>query len=150
MARLTKIQLEEKLKETENELEKYQKWLLESEMKYDEILEEKQLQFEKLPRYIEMTKQIEIMENTLKSYEDVIETMKKTKVNLRNKIQKLMEENKSLEERIKNINTINDTIVHNSRNAGRKPKSKEKIQEQLQQIKNLLMMEKKKKKYVLL
>ncbi len=145
MAKLTKIQLEEKLKETEQELKQYQKWLLESETKYNKIIEDKQLQFEKLPRYIEMTNQIKIMEDTLEAYKSIIETGKKTETNLRSTIQELVEENENLKECIKNTNTINDTIIHNSRNAGRKPKSEKKIQEQLQQIKNLLNDGKKEK-----
>lgn len=144
MANITKAHLEKQIAELNEELNKYRQWLTESEKKYNELINEKELQFNKLPEYIQMKNEIEqqrVIINTkndiIRSSENIKESLWHDKEVLQEKIEKLQEENMLLKESIKN-QTVNNDNIHNARNAGRKPKPEEKIQEQLQQLEKLL------------
>lgn len=137
MARTTKTDLEQRLTEKEEELNKYRQWLMESEEKYNKLVDEKTEQFKLLPEYLQMKNRIERLESMQQNSEYIIKKKKEKEENLRNKIQALLEENNQLKESIKNKTVINDT-KHNARGAGRKHKSAEKIQEQLQDLNRLL------------
>lgn len=51
MAKVTKAQLEEHIKNLENELKQYKNWLMESESKYNDLLEMKDGALNNLPAY---------------------------------------------------------------------------------------------------
>lgn len=151
MARTTKADLEKRIIELEDQLSKYQQWLIDSEAKYNKLINEKEEQLESLPTYQQMKSHIERLELINKNNEASIAHKKETEKKLRNKIQEILaetkqleEENEQLKESIKNQTIINDTM-YNVRGAGRKPKSIEQIQEQLQQIQSLLAHGKKEK-----
>lgn len=137
MARTTKADLEKENAELREEKRKLLNILDEDNQKYNELMEQKISDFHKLPEYQSMKKDIAQLEEIKKLNENTIERQKKTESALRNKIQELLAENKQLKENIKNQAIINDT-KHNARGAGRKPKSSEKTQEQLQDLNRLL------------
>lgn len=153
MPRITKADLEQRLVEKEEELDKYRKWLQESEEKYNRVIEEKTEQFRLLPEYIQMQRRIERLESMQKSNEYTIEHKKEKEKELRDKIQELLAENKQLKSAVDNQSSDtkelqtqiqellaenkqlkNDlesrTVVSESRNvrgAGRRPISEEKV-----------------------
>jgi len=137
MARETKAQLEEKIARLEQQLETCWTLLNESDRKYNELMEAKELPFKELPIYSQMEKTIKDLETMNNAYKESVVRLKKNEKKLKGKIQRLAEENSQLKESLKNQNTFNDTI-HNPRNAGRKPKSPEVLNRQLQQLNSLL------------
>lgn len=119
----TKASLEVELEETKAELKKYRQWLMESEEKYNKLVDEKETLLEGLPAYKQaMTRN--------KNLEIINKANEKTITRLKNKLAAYEVENSQLRETVKNIN--------DSKKAGRKPKSPEKIQKQLDQLKALL------------
>ena len=62
MAKVTKAQLEEHIKNLENELKQYKNWLMESENKYNDLLEMKDEQLNNLPAYKQMKNHVERLE----------------------------------------------------------------------------------------
>lgn len=137
MARITKAELEKKVEELEKQLADCQKWLMESENKYSQLAEVKEEEFKKLPLYENMEKAIERLEFVKSQNENTIRHKEKTEIDLRNKIQELLEENKQLKESAKNQTVINGSI-HNARGAGRKPKPDDITRQQLCQIESYL------------
>lgn len=109
MAKVTKAQLEEHIKNLENELKQYKNWLMESENKYNDLLEMKDEQLNNLPAYKQMKNHVERLEFLNKEQQGTIEW--------------LQHDNKHLKEYI-DSRTL---IEHNIRKAGRKPKSKEQL-----------------------
>lgn len=136
MARTTKADLEKQIAELEEENRKLLNILNEDNQKYSNLMEQKSSEFHKLPEYQRMEKDIRQLEERRKLNDATIERQKKTESSLRNKIQELLKENEQLKS-AKNKTLINDSI-HNSRNAGRKPKSKDIIQQQVHQIESYL------------
>lgn len=137
MARTTKADLEEQIAKLEEENKKLLNILNEDNQKYNELIEQKSSEFHKLPEYEQMKRDIAQLEEIKNFNENIIERQKKTESTLRDKIQELLAENRELQENIKKQTVVNDTI-RNARGAGRKPKSLEKIQEQLQYLNKLL------------
>lgn len=128
MARITKADLENRIAELEQQLTNYQKWLMESEEKYNNLVEKKESQLESLPEYQQMKNRIEQLELIKKLNEDTIKHKDKTEKVLREKINKLQVENKEFK------------TIHNARGAGRKPMSEEKVM----QLENLVKQGQKK------
>lgn len=119
----TKTALEAELEETKAELKKYRQWLMESEEKYNKLVDEKETQLEELPVYIQMKSHVERLGLINKANEETI-------TRLENKLAAYEAENSQLRETVKNIN--------DSKKAGRKPKPPEKTEAQLKQLKALL------------
>lgn len=120
MAKVTKAQLEEHIKNLENELKQYKNWLMESEKKYNDLLEMKDEQLNNLPAYKQMKNHVERLEFLNKEQQSTIEW--------------LQNDNKHLKEYI-DSRTL---IEHNTRKAGRKPKSKEQLESELKNLDILL------------
>ena len=120
MAKVTKAQLEEHIKNLENELKQYKNWLMESENKYNDLLEMKDEQLNNLPAYKQMKNHVERLEFLNKEQQGTIEW--------------LQHDNKHLKEYI-DSRTL---IEHNIRKAGRKPKSKEQLESELKNLEILL------------
>lgn len=120
MAKVTKAQLEEHIKNLENELKQYKNWLMESENKYNDLLEMKDEQLNNLPAYKQMKNHVERLEFLNKEQQSTIEW--------------LQNDNKHLKEYI-DSRTL---IEHNTRKAGRKPKSKEQLESELKNLEILL------------
>ena len=120
MAKVTKAQLEEHIKNLENELKQYKNWLMESESKYNDLLEIKDEQLNKLPAYKQMKNYVEKLEFLNKEQQGTIEWLQR--------------DNKHLKEYI-DSRTL---IEHNLRKAGRKPKSKEQLESELKNLEILL------------
>ncbi|MCX4299647.1 MAG: hypothetical protein OSJ73_21965 [Lachnospiraceae bacterium] len=120
MAKVTKAQLEEHIKNLENELKQYKNWLMESENKYNDLLEMKDEQLNNLPAYKQMKNHVERLEFLNKEQQSTIEW--------------LQNDNKHLKEYI-DSRTL---IEHNTRKAGRKPKSKEQLESELKNLDILL------------
>ena len=120
MAKVTKAQLEEHIKNLENELKQYKNWLMESENKYNDWLEMKDEQLNNLPAYKQMKNHVERLEFLNKEQQGTIEW--------------LQHDNKHLKEYI-DSRTL---IEHNIRKAGRKPKSKEQLESELKNLEILL------------
>lgn len=120
MAKVTKAQLEEHIKNLEDELKQYKNWLMESENKYNNLLEMKDEQLNNLPAYKQMKNHVERLEFLNKEQQDTIEW--------------LQHDNKHLKEYIDS----RILIEHNIRKAGRKPKSKEQLESELKNLKKLL------------
>lgn len=124
MAKVTKAQLEEHIKNLENELKQYKNWLMESENKYNDLLEMKDEQLNNLPAYKQMKNHVERLEFLNKEQQGTIEW--------------LQHDNKHLKEYI-DSRTL---IEHNIRKAGRKPKSKEQLESELKNLEILLKEDK--------
>ena len=124
MAKVTKAQLEEHIKNLENELKQYKNWLMESENKYNDLLEMKDEQLNNLPAYKQMKNHVERLEFLNKEQQGTIEW--------------LQHDNKHLKEYI-DSRTL---IEHNIRKAGRKPKSKEQLKSELKNLEILLKEDK--------
>ena len=120
MAKVTRAQLEEHIKNLENELKQYKNWLMESENKYNDLLEMKDEQLNNLPAYKQMKNHVERLEFLNKEQQGTIEW--------------LQHDNKHLKEYI-DSRTL---IEHNIRKAGRKPKSKEQLESELKNLEILL------------
>lgn len=120
MAKVTKAQLEEHIKNLENELKQYKNWLMESENKYNDLLEMKDGQLNNLPAYKQMKNHVERLEFLNKEQQSTIEW--------------LQNDNKHLKEYI-DSRTL---IEHNTRKAGRKPKAKEQLESELENLEILL------------
>ena len=120
MEKVTKAQLEEHIKNLENELKQYKNWLMESENKYNDLLEMKDEQLNNLPAYKQMKNHVERLEFLNKEQQGTIEW--------------LQHDNKHLKEYI-DSRTL---IEHNIRKAGRKPKSKEQLESELKNLEILL------------
>lgn len=120
MAKITKAQLEERIKNLENELKQYKNWLMESESKYNDLLEMKDEKLNNLPAYKQMKNYVEKLEFLNKEQQATIEW--------------LQHNNKHLKEYI-DSRTL---IEHNTRKAGRKPKSKEQLENELKNLEILL------------
>ena len=120
MAKVTKAQLEEHIKNLENELKQYKNWLMESESKYNDLLEMKDEQLNNLPAYKQMKNHVERLEFLNKEQQGTIEW--------------LQHDNKHLKEYI-DSRTL---IERNTRKAGRKPKSKEQLESELKNLEILL------------
>ena len=144
MARTTKADLENKITELNGQLDNYRKWLIESQDKYNELIDEREAQLEQLPAYQQIQKEVRLLEEIKKANEATIQHEKQIENALRDKIQELLEENRYLKESIKTQAIMNDAI-YNARGAGRKPKPIEKTQEQLQYLDKLLNNGKKEK-----
>ncbi len=130
----TKADMEKQIKGLEEQLRKYQEWMMESEGKYNQLLEQKELQFQELPIYLQMKREIEFLEAERKMHKSTVRKRDERESALRGKIQELLKENEGLKESIK---SINDT-VGGTKKAGRKPKSEEAIQGQLKELVTLL------------
>ena len=137
MPKMKKADLEKRITELEEEFKKYQNWLMEAKNKNNKLIDEKETQLETLPSYIQMKSHIERLELINKANAETIASMEVDKTSLQDKVSSLNDKIKQLQNSIKNQTAISDTI-HNSRGAGRKPKSKELIQKQLSQISALL------------
>ena len=124
MAKVTKAQLEEHIKNLENELKQYKNCLMESENKYNDLLEMKDEQLNNLPAYKQMKNHVERLEFLNKEQQGTIEW--------------LQHDNKHLKEYI-DSRTL---IEHNIRKAGRKPKSKEQLESELKNLEILLKEDK--------
>lgn len=135
MARTTKADLEKKVQELEAKVSQYLTMLTEQDMKYNELLEHKNLEFEQLPEYRQMQQVIERLEWIKKANEATIRHKEETERKLRNKIQELLEENNQLKDSAKNQAIINGS---NARGAGRKPKSEDIIQQQIYELETYL------------
>lgn len=120
MAKVTKAQLEEHIKNLENELKQYKNWLMESESKYNDLLEMKDGALNNLPAYKQMKNHVERLEFLNKEQQGTIEWLQR--------------DNKHLKEYI-DSRTL---IEHNLRKAGRKPKSKEQLESELKNLEILL------------
>lgn len=120
MAKVTKAQLEEHIKNLEDELKQYKNWLMESESKYNDLLEIKDEQLNKLPAYKQMKNYVEKLEFLNKEQQGTIEWLQR--------------DNKHLKEYIDS----RTCIEHNMRKAGRKPKSKEQLESELKNLEILL------------
>ena len=154
MPKTTKTDLEQRLTEKEEELNKYRQWLMESDEKYNKLVQEKEKQFKLLPEYSEMKHRIERLELIQKNNEDTIARKKEKEERLRDKIQELLVENEKLKDNSENQTPdtrelqdqiekllaenerlltenkqLKDTVKkqHNPYGAGRKPISHEKI-----------------------
>lgn len=136
MARTTKADLEKRIAELEEENKKLLNILNEDNQKYSELMEQKSSEFHKLPEYQQMKRDIAQLEEIKKANEATIQHKEKTESALRNKIQELLAENEQLKS-AKNETIINGS-THNSRNAGRKPKSEDIIQQQIHKIESYL------------
>lgn len=119
----TKAALEAELEKTKAELKKYRQWLMESEERYNELVDEKEIQLEELPAYKQAITRNGNLEIINKANEETI-------ARLENKLAVYEAENSRLWETVKNIN--------DSKKAGRKPKPPEKTESQLKQLKALL------------
>ena len=139
-----KAQLEEELKKKNQEIDFYQQELRDSEMRYNQLLNEKELQFKALPVYMQMAEKIELLERSKALDQKKITRLQEKVQELQTLLCTLEEKYKQLQESVKNSSAIFDT-VHNARNAGRKPKPEEKIQQQIQQLEKLLKEGKKEK-----
>lgn len=120
MARITKAQLEEHIKNLENELKQYKNWLMESESKYNNLLEMKDEQLNNLPAYKQMKNYVERLEFLNKEQQGTIEWLQRDNKHLKEYIDSRM------------------IIEHNIRKAGRKPKSKEQLESELKNLEILL------------
>ena len=120
MAKVTKAQLEEHIKNLENELKQYKNLLMESESKYNDLLEMKDGALNNLPAYKQMKNHVERLEFLNKEQQGTIEWLQR--------------DNKHLKEYI-DSRTL---IEHNLRKAGRKPKSKEQLESELKNLEILL------------
>ncbi len=130
----TKAEMAEQIRGLKKQLENYQKWLMESEARYHRLLDEKELQFQELPTYQQMKKEIEFLEAEKKMHESTVRKRDGRESALRGKIQELLKENGELKESIKNIN---DTLS-SKKKTGRKPKPQEAVQGQLGELMTLL------------
>lgn len=74
----------------------------------------------------------------IKKLEQDLANCKKQLEDANKEIENLKNENRQLKESVNNQARINDTKLHNVNGAGRKPKSEEKMREQLQQIESSL------------
>lgn len=119
----TKAALEAELEETRAKLKKYMQWLMESEEKYNKLVDEKETLLEGLPAYRQAMNRNENLEIINKANEETI-------ARLEDKLAAYEAENSRLWETVKNIN--------DSKKAGRKPKPPEKTESQLKQLKALL------------
>jgi len=137
----TKAEMEKQIQGLKEKLGEYREWMMESEAKYNRLLDEKELQFQELPTYLQMKREIEFLEAEQKAHKITLRKRDERESALRGKIQELLKENEGLKESIKNINdTSNGT-----KKAGRKPKSEEAIQGQLKELMTLLNEGKKEK-----
>ncbi len=137
----TKAEMEKQIQKLEEQLGNYQEWLMESEARYHRLLDEKEFQFQELPTYLQMKREIEFLETERKTHENTIRKRDERESALRGKIQELLKENEELKESIKKIN---DT-ASSTKKAGRKPKPQEAIQGQLKELMTLLDEGKKEK-----
>jgi len=137
MPRINKADLENKIVELERQLENYQQWLIDSEIKCNELIHNAEMHLDELPAYkqaMERNEQLELInEESLKS----IDRLEQRNTALKNRVRELKIENQQLKESIKNKTVISET-THNARGAGRKPKDAVLTQQQLLQLDRLL------------
>ncbi len=93
----TKAALEAELEETRAKLKKYMQWLIESEEKYNKLVDEKETLLEGLPAYRQAMTRNENLEIINKANEETI-------ARLKNKLAAYEAENFQLREVTKNIN----------------------------------------------
>lgn len=132
----TKADLEKQITELEEENRKLLNILDKDNQKYSKLMEQKSSEFHKLPEYQQMQRDIAQLEEIKKANEATIKHKEKTESALRNKIQELLTEIEQLNS-AKNETLINGS-TYNPRNAGRKPKSENVIQQQVCQINSYL------------
>lgn len=125
----TKADLEKENAELKEAYKKLLNVLDEDNQKYSELVEQKTSEFHKLPEYKQMKRDIAQLEEIKKANEVTIQHKEKTESTLRNKIQELLTEIEQLNS-AKNKTLINGS-TYNPRNAGRKPKSENVIQQQV-------------------
>ena len=95
----TKAALEAELEETRAKLKKYMQWLIESEEKYNKLVDEKETLLERLPAYIQMKSYVERLELINKANKETI-------TRLENKLAAYEAENSQLRETAKNTNEL--------------------------------------------
>lgn len=97
----TKAALEAELEETRAKLKKYMQWLIESEEKYNKLVDEKETLLERLPAYIQMKSYVERLELINKANKETI-------TRLENKLAAYEAENSQLRETAKNTNELHN------------------------------------------
>lgn len=97
----TKAALEAELEETRAKLKKYMQWLMESEEKYNKLVDEKETLLEGLPAYRQAMTRNENLEIINKANKETI-------TRLENKLAAYETENSRLRETVKNTNELHN------------------------------------------
>lgn len=119
MARVTKAELEQQVKELDEKCNEYIKQLINKD---NEIVRLKELaddSYEKSSTYIQQCKKIELLEEQNEAYKLSVEHEKKMKKTL---VDNYEEEIKRLNEEVQKLKNESKVRIHNERGAGRKSK----------------------------
>ena len=119
MARVTKAELEQQVKELDEKCNEYIKQLINKDNEIAILKELANDSYEKSSTYIQQCKKIELLEEQNEAYKLSVEHEKKMKKAL---VDNYEEEIKRLNEEIQKLKNENKVRIHNERGAGRKSK----------------------------
>lgn len=119
MARVTKAELEQQVKELDEKCNEYIKQLINKDNEIARLKELADDSYEKSSTYIQQCKRIELLEEQNEAYRLSVEHEKKMKKAL---VDNYEEEIKRLNEEVQKLKNENKARIHNERGAGRKSK----------------------------
>lgn len=119
MARVTKAELEQQVKELDEKCNEYIKQLINKDNEIARLKELANDTYEKSSTYIQQCKKIELLEEQNEAYKLSVEHEKKMKKAL---VDNYEEEIKRLNEEVQKLKNESKVRIHNERGAGRKSK----------------------------
>lgn len=119
MARVTKAELEQQVKELDEKCNEYIKQLINKDNEIARLKELADDSYEKSSTYIQQCKKIELLEEQNEAYKLSVEHEKKMKKTL---VDNYEEEIKRLNEEVQKLKNESKVRIHNERGAGRKSK----------------------------
>ena len=128
MARVTKAELEQQVKELDEKCNEYIKQLINKDNEIARLKELADDSYEKSSTYIQQCKKIELLEEQIEAYKLSVEHKKKKKKTL---VDNYEEEIKRLNEEVQKLKNENKVRIHNERGAGRKERFTEQEKESI-------------------
>ena len=119
MARVTKAELEQQVKELDEKCNEYIKQLINKDNEIARLKELADDSYEKSSTYIQQCKKIDLLEEQNEAYKLSVEHEKKMKKTL---VDNYEEEIKRLNKEVQKLKNENKVRIHNERGAGRKSK----------------------------